>query len=245
MTVQISDETLSAYLDGALDPEARARISAHLMAHPKDRARLDAMRDLDDQLRAAFPLEEPRAQTPGAPVISLAERRAARVPRGAGGGLAAAAAVAALAFGISNFGPGSQAEVPNRGAGHLAAGPVTDPDLRTALTGTLSGTEVVLSSGMRVEPVAAFQMADGQLCREVFATAAAQDGFDHALICAKTGGAWDIVAVAVHDAVEVDDRFVPALGAGDAALEAMLDAMGAGLALDPTAEAAAIETGWQ
>ncbi len=57
----VSEEDLQAYADGALEESLRAAVEAHLVEHPDDVARVQAWRDLNAALRAAYNpvLDEP------------------------------------------------------------------------------------------------------------------------------------------------------------------------------------------
>lgn len=54
----ISDDELSAYLDGELPAQRRAEIEAWLAGHPADALRIAAWAEQNDAIRAAFPLPD-------------------------------------------------------------------------------------------------------------------------------------------------------------------------------------------
>lgn len=86
----ISDDELSAWLQGDLSPEEMDRIEAACATDPALAARVERMGAIDDLMRRAIPLEDtvPDAllarlglnEAPAAPVISLAAEREKRRP---------------------------------------------------------------------------------------------------------------------------------------------------------------------
>lgn len=51
---EISDEQLSAYIDGAIDPAQRLDIALHLARHPDRAARTEALRAQNEAIHALF-----------------------------------------------------------------------------------------------------------------------------------------------------------------------------------------------
>jgi hypothetical protein len=231
---EIEDEMLMAYADGELDAETAARVEAALEQDDTLAERLGVFLSTRSALKAAFDPAPPvsaqleaavRAMAAPAPqVVALSARRAARpawVP-------AAMAACLALAVGL--------------GAGWGLRGPAATgaaPQLALAdgaaelLARLPSGESADLPGGHRLTMVASFADAAGTFCREI-----AQDG---------AGGS--VLAVACKADTGWELRFALAAGTGgDAyrpasapeALDAWLDATGAGSPLPPDAEAAAL-----
>jgi anti-sigma factor RsiW len=111
-----SDDLLSAYLDGELDPETRTEVEAHLAASPERRAALDDLRAARDAVRglpmvdltpeawraviAAVAADEPAPVAAPGRVAALRSRLRARPTgwAGLGAAVAAAAVVAAVVF---------------------------------------------------------------------------------------------------------------------------------------------------
>ena len=93
--------------------------------------------------------------------------------------------------------------------------------------------------------LASFADARGKLCREMQLFFASDTAFEHAVAC-TSGEGW-VVEIVVSETAEPaeEGRFVPAAGPGDRAIEGLLDAIGAGLALAPEEEAAARGRGWR
>jgi anti-sigma factor RsiW len=91
----VTDDQLSAWVDGELAPEARAAVEAWLLTHPEDAARAEAWRRDRDALRAVF--AGPTAE-PVPPALSALVWRRAAPPRWA---MAAAAAGLLLLGGVA------------------------------------------------------------------------------------------------------------------------------------------------
>ncbi|WP_298193808.1 hypothetical protein [Novosphingobium sp.] len=108
------DETLAAWLDGALDAEGARRMTELAARHEALARRVERMRHVDDLVRLAVPAEEAvppallerlgLAPAGEAKVVSLADARAARaqpaVARRSGGVLLRMAAQLALVAGV-------------------------------------------------------------------------------------------------------------------------------------------------
>lgn len=108
-----SEDLVSAYLDGELDPETRSEVEAHLAASPEWRAVLDDVRTARDAVRglpavdltpdawravrAVVAADSPPAVAAPGRVATLRSRVRARPTRWAGLGAAVAAAVAVVA----------------------------------------------------------------------------------------------------------------------------------------------------
>jgi len=257
MTMEnISKETLSAFVDGELSPDEMDRVAAHLETHPEDHAYVQDLILSNALLARAFdaPMEQPiperlravasgeRANADHAPsgqssVIAF-PRRFARYAAPAG--LALAASLAAVLF----LGGRDAAPTLSIAEGLL----VVDGPLHAALETRPSGAAETAADGARFIPSATFADAAGRHCREVEAVApgAARARVVEALIaCREDGGVWRVAAaVAEHPAHKQGEGFVPASGGAASGIGAALDALGAGMALDPDAEAALIARGW-
>jgi hypothetical protein len=239
----IDREMIAAFADGELAPAEAARVLAHLADHPADQAFVDRILAERALLAQAFgpiaaePVPERTRAAIEAPatakVLAFPSRRVAAVAT------AALAAAAAAFFVVGTPGPRPD---PVR----LAAGPVPDGGpLATALDRLASGAEETIAPGAALLVQASFADADGRICREVQLFRTGVAGFEHAVACAA-GDGWSVeVAVAERAAPDDADAFAPAGGAGSRAVDAMLDAIGAGPALDPEAEAAARARGWR
>ena len=232
---EIEDEMLMAYADGELDAETAARVEAALDQDETLAERLGVFLSTRSALKAAFdppppvsPQLEAAVRAMAAPrpqAVALSARRASRpawVP-------AAMAACLALAVGL--------------GAGWGLRGPASAPGAAPqlaladgaaeVLAALPSGQSAALPDGHRLTVVASFEDAAGTFCREI-----AQDG---------EGGS--VLAVACKADAGWELRFALAAGSGGEtyrpasapeALDAWLDATGAGAPLPPEAEAAAL-----
>ncbi len=252
----VSKETLAAFADGELSPEEMDRVAAHLEEHPDDMAYVEDLMATNALLTQAFsaPMDEPvlerlRATIMGeaaAPAAAPAAGNVIAFPRrftrfAAPAGLALAASLAAVLF----LGGRDAAPTLSIAEGLL----VVDGTLHAALETRPSGVAETAEDGVRFVPTATFADATGRYCREVEAMApgAARARVAEALIaCREQTGAWRVAAaVAERPAHAQGEGFVPASGEHDGGIGAALDALGAGMALDPDAEAALIAQGWR
>src|SRR5262245_34466908 len=185
--MNVSDETLMAFADGALAPEETARVTAAVDADPALARKLDRIRRSSNALKQAFAgqldIETPQhlqdmlkaAQQRGANIISFP--RSLRRPAA---WITAAAACAALAFfaGRTSLGGGAMMVADARG-GLVARG-----ELDRALDRQSSGAE----EDARVGIAMSFPKEGGGYCR-VFRTQTASG-----LACGE-GGDWRIEAL--------------------------------------------------
>jgi hypothetical protein len=254
MRQAMDKDRLAAFVDGELSPEEAAAVVMHLADHPEDQAYVDDLVAANELLAAAYeaPLHEPvpeairaaimgaaDAATPEEPARVLPFRPRSRAPIWLGGALALAAAVAAVAVLI----PGGPRP---GGTGLLAVGPLAEGSEIAAVVEDLpSLVPQTLSGGQEAMVLATLPTPDGGFCREVEVVDRAAGRLDMAITCTLPDGGWT-VEVALQEPLGSDaGGFVTASGPETRALVEFLDRMGAGLALDPTAEEAAIAAGWQ
>lgn len=228
---------LAAFADGELSPEEAAEVVMHLADHPEDQAYVDDLMAANAALAAAFaaPLDEPvpprLLAAAGAPVAQVVPLRRPMV-RFVPGALALAASVAAAAV---LFWPATQDGLR---PGAVAQGSA----LAQALDGLASGVPATLD-GRDLMILASLPVAEGY-CREVEVIDRAAALLEMALACRDAGG-WRVEAVLSEPLPEAaSGGFVPAGGADTAGLTPFLDRLGAGMALTPDEEAAAIAAGW-
>lgn len=250
--------TLDAFVDGALSPEAAARVVLHLADCPGDQAYVDAVMETNALLAAAYgaPLHQalperlratifpaqaatapPRATTASPGARSASPRL--RLRRAGWGLLAASAALAVgLAAGLA----------PSRGPGVSVAGfPGDDAELHAALETSPSGSVAEAPDGSQITLVASFLSGDGRPCREFEVLDTGDAALTQGVACRDEAGVWSSeIAVATLLAAPGDrgDGFVPAAGPGDDALSATLDRLGAGMSLTPDEERTLIVAGW-
>lgn len=201
----ITDDLLSAYLDGALPVDETTAVEAALEAEPALRARLQRLAGVDAALRGAYgpiaddPLPErlvAAARAGRAPVAAL---RSKPSPRFAGWRPAAIAASAALlggaVLGAALSGGGAQ----------IADGATPSRALAAALSITESGGEMT-DRALRVRPIMTFRATNGSVCREFLA---ATKGEAARGVACREGGAWRVAVLAAEAPA---DGYQPASG---------------------------------
>lgn len=230
---------LAAFVDGELSPEDAAEVVIHLADHPEDQAYVDNLFSANEYLAQGFGavLHEPvpahiRASIMGQPdtaaVIQFRRRPAVWLA-------ALAAALAGVAVLILQPAPGER----------LAVGPVMEGrTIDTALETLASGVPQSLGSGTDLMILATLPVPDGY-CREIELIDRQADRLELGLACKRETRNWILEAV-LSEPISVleGDGFVPAAGTEMQGLQPFLDRAGAGAALAPEAEAAAISRGW-
>lgn len=236
---------LAAFVDGELSPEASAEVVMHLADHPQDQAYVDELMAANEALAQAFaaPLTDPvpdritqtiMGKPPSAEIIPLRRRPSIWV----GTALAASVALAVVAI------PGLMA--PTAGGDLLAIGSVAPgSDLAQTLDTLPSGTPADLGDAREVMVLATLPTEAG-FCREVEVIDHSAAQIDLAIACRDAEG-WAVQVTLSEplSAAGTADGFVAASGAEVQGLEPFLERLGAGAALDPASEAAAIAKGWQ
>jgi hypothetical protein len=240
--LELNDELLSAYLDGALDTHTLGRVESALERDPGARVRLSHMRAADERLRRAFALRSPAHDDPivahiqtGAPLPALPNK--SRSHRVAWWSVAAAGIFGvALGFYIAALDrPASAPLARNDG--------VLNPVIVTSLNSVASG-----DTFERYEQSAAivfsFQAADGRYCR-VFKWRAAGQGAE-GLACRETGDgtaqtSWQLIAW--DAAAGTHKSSFQTAGASDL-IDGAIDQLGGGEALRVEQERALIESDW-
>lgn len=221
--MELNDEVLSAYLDGALDEAARARVEAALDADPGARLRLESMRQADQALRNALPLRS-GDRFEATLVEQLVGRQGAVAPRRAWLPWAVAASLAGLIVGYL---------LPRMDAGRDQG--VLDRALVRALDSQRSGAGVV--DGAQV--LLSFQAGDGRYCRLFRAGDA--DAMGEGLAC-RDGAVWKLLAWDASAPESVD-------GFRTAGASALVDGAMVGLggkpAMNADEEGALIKAGWR
>ncbi len=117
-----------------------------------------------------------------------------------------------------------------------------DGPLHAALENLPSGT----TSDDGVVPMLSFRDARGRSCREFEIPSASLTELEIGIACRGSTGRWHVeIVVATPATGEIVDGYTPASGPAADALDAMLDALGAGPPLSPQEEAAALRDGWR
>ena len=240
-------EELAAFVDGELSPEEAAAVVLHLADHPADQAYVDDLFAANAALADAFgaPVSE-RVPDGILATIDGAVARAAILPFrlrpvGVMAGLAFAATLAAAVVLLQ------PKDTPT-----LALGPVMGGSaLAEALDLMPSGEVALLPDGREMMVLSSFAVNSGH-CREVEVMDREADQIELALICqgpeVQGGHAGWQVEVVLQEALPAQaaaEGFVAADGAMVTGLSPFLDQRGAGLALTPEEEAAAIAESWR
>ncbi len=238
---EVTDDMLMALADGELSGETAAELRRRIAGDPELAARFALFETGAADLRAAFDpgpvpdrLLRAIADTPmgttGGTVTPLRRRAAAGLARPGGAGAArlamAASVILALATGFlagRNLAPSAPGGLATDRAG-AAAG---------ALAALPTGGETTLATGVTARVLGSFQ-TDRGLCRMI----AIRDGAaeDRAVICAA-GSDW---TVALRVQAGGEGGFVTASDDTAGVIDAFLDRIGAGAALTPDEEAAAL-----
>jgi hypothetical protein len=262
---RLSEETLNAYADGALEAEARAEVEAQLATDAAARALLEKLRRANALAIEAFaaPMHEPPPQVLvetvlGTPVHGattdravLKERRQSRAWRIRDYTLPLAASVA-LAVGITAgvF----LARQPGHSPGELALGLVPGGSalhrlLESHPSGSVLEIERPLEAAGRLSVVATFRDQHARACREVelLRPGTDQQAGAAAVACRDALGRWVVEgATRVAGAPQATGRqFEPSGVPEKDALDALLTMLGAQRALGPAEEKALIDRGWK
>jgi len=257
----ITNEVLSAYIDGELSPEEMERVRA---AIDRDEALAARLRDFSrvDELLAEFSsaidrepmparvlelLDPPRtgSETRG---TAVQEARILSLPRRpwyrtAGALALAASVVLALAVGLQ------QESGRDRGAGLdslVRTGPVPESAaLHHALQETASDNAYAAAdeAGPSVTPVLSFVSTRGEYCREFRVDAQGQAA--RGLAC-RRDDRWEVLRLAAAGAAnDGKDAYATAASSVNADFEAFVDALVADAPLGAEAEARLLRDGWR
>ena len=241
----ITDDQLSAFLDGELPDDEMSLIEQALNDHPELQKRLEQFEAVDALIAPAFDeiLTEPvpedvtsllrgeeDAQSTTAQIISFPKARKFLSDHGVP--MAAAATVALVASSIIS---GTTPQSPNTFAFH------DRPDLVELLAQSPSGERVSLSGDQTAEVLLSYAQGEGGYCRE-FAIYGNTETVQ-AVACNESGSWAMKVAEFSQGTPSADGSYGLASSAG-AALEAFVDETMAEDALDADQEAALIANGW-
>jgi hypothetical protein len=248
--VNPTNEVLGAYIDGELDPAARAAVAEAIARDPEMAARVKALEGLNQQLRGAFKssLSEPvparlieAARGPAqAVVVELATARAAKQPpplhrRRAFQWAALAASVVVGVF-VGRFGfQGEPSTLLAVGEHGISAGPVLASTLSTQLASDPRGPRGV-AIGLT------FRDKAGAYCRTF--TVSDHGGF--AGIACRTPDGWRLATLTEGTpSAETGDAYHMAGSTLPAAIRESVAATIDGSPLDADAEAAARQHNWR
>jgi hypothetical protein len=223
-----SDDMLMALADDQLPKAAAQPLLALIAADPALAARYAVFADTRAALQGAFdagPVPEALVQAirggAAEPVVVPFRPRKAFAPLPM-----ALAASLLLAVGFGGF-----------MAGRGGVAPATDPGLIAAaqLSGAVTGDEAAMEGGGAARVLGSYQ-TDAGLCRLLDLTLPG-DRAERAVVCRQDAGDWAVVAAV---AAGQGEAYIPASDLGTGLIDQVLDDLGAGPALDPAAEAAAL-----
>ncbi|MCW5695705.1 MAG: hypothetical protein KIS96_03100 [Bauldia sp.] len=229
--MDLDDETLMAFADGALPDAAFARVASAVEADPEVAARLNALVLGKDAARAVYGplLDRPvpaRLRRAVEAAIASAEPAPRRSPRWVG--WAVAAALGGIVAGPAGY-LLSRGDAPAM----MVAGSIAEPGLRSLIETVRSGGVAALTTDTDFVAVASFRDGAGALCREIELLGPQSS----LLVACSDDDAWTIRMAVVIATTESGD-YVPA---GE--LEVVgtyLDSIGAGPPLSDDAERAAL-----
>ncbi|MDQ2076395.1 hypothetical protein [Marinimicrobium sp. ABcell2] len=242
--MKMTDETLSAFLDGELPPADMELVRAQLAEDPALADRLaelsevDALvsqqahaideRPLPSGIQKLLAEDEPKAES--AQVIEFPLWRRARQAFNAPTGIAAAIALA-FGFGLAqvtdNVGD-QQANAFQPIAQHLETLP--------------SGTSEALPDGRQVTPRLTFVNRDGQYCRQYLVTGSGERSENIACRAQQADAGWEQWASIRQPATEPGSYQT---ASGGSLLDSTLDQMMAGGIIEPDQEKQLIERDWR
>ena len=254
MARRVTDEQITAFVDGTLDDAESALVAAVLSEDEGARAYAADVERANRLLREAFraPMEEPvpaalrNAILSSDPsgggatgkVVELAPRRPVYRP------LLKVAIAACVALMI---GAGASALLVRQLApehqqlASLGMAPVDGP-LHAALEHLPSGE--VSQAG--VQSVLTFRDANARICREFEMIGEVAEGLQFGIACRSSAGRWLVEIVVSAPRTEVGpEGYRPASGPGADALDAMLESLGAQPALGPLEESELLRRGWR
>lgn len=253
MTDDFTDEELMAYADGELAPDRGSSLAAALPARPDlaerialfARTRSVAAESVRSRLSEPVPpklkasveemIKRASEKPSSATVTPLRRRHAA--PRSslfANWAMPIAASFLALATGVLGYWLASGG-APSPAYYQIAGS--ADPELSRILAKLPSGEKAKLeATGAEVAMVASFHRGDQALCRE-FTIVHAETG-DHLAVACRSAGKWTI-DLALRTGGGSADMYRPASSAET--LDAFLNALGAGPAIEGQAEADALD----
>ncbi|MEL6219882.1 MAG: hypothetical protein AAFR79_15680 [Pseudomonadota bacterium] len=236
---------IASLVDGALEGEPREQEIRDLVERdPEAMAYAMQVGRSNRLIREAFeaPMREPmpagiRAALFAPPgKVSILHQPRVLIPTAVAASLVLALGIGA---GIGFLAPEPEAQIA------VLGDVLSDGPLHQALETLPSGR--VSEAG--VQPMLTFLDGTGRACREFEVIGELPDELEFGIACRQPAGTWHVevvVAAPIADATPVGEGFAPASGgAADRTLETMLDALGAGPALDAAEEAALLGSGWR
>lgn len=241
-----SEAEIAAWVDGMLDAQDAERIERIMARDPNARAYAEKVCESNERLKAAFgaPIDEPVPASLKGAILGAPGQVTALPRRKWQAGWRPLALAASLAL-VVGLGTGGYLWAPEQTSLVAAVGnaPVDGP-LHAALETLPSGT----LSPAGVRPMMTFQDENGRPCREFEAVGAVPEALEFGIACRRPqDGVWHVAIVVAAQPTDMPPQtgFAPASGPAGDALEATLDALGAGPAIGPEDEARLLELGWR
>ena len=253
----VSDETLTAFVDGQLPDGEHAEVSERIGRSPGLRARADRLRGsaelvrnaLDGTLREPLPevllaplrTAQPADSDTGEKVVDLSKvRQSRRFTPFQGFGMAAAAYVTLVAGGLIGFWMHHNS----------AYSDGLDPRIARVLTTADSGTVVPIATGngsADVLPLLTYVDNRGRHCRHYIHSESApgrKQAFD-GVACRKPSGDWSPVITVMIDATDTGDSvYTTASGGMTSPVDDFIKGSVAGAPVAGPAERDLIRSGW-
>jgi hypothetical protein len=257
---ELTDEQLSAYLDGELDDHEADRIEQRSEADSEIRKRINRLAAVDHRLRTAFPVapEEPAVARLAAKlsvtsnVVPLAARQkqpSATSARRFAPALMAASLALLIGFGSGFLMRGWEGATT---APTIAVGPVAkDTALATLLEKSPTGSPLAIgetADATSLVVATTFKDRNGRPCREFEAMRGpASAGSVTAVgVACRDEGRWIVRGlVALASESTAPSSITPSSNETKDALDALLTALGATPAMTPAEEAQILERAWR
>lgn len=243
----LTDDQLSAFLDGELPPLELKRIAALIDADAALRRRIEALA-LPDRLIAGAYSAIDAAPIPAAVTALLADpgddredvvvpmrRRAPTTPAWSLPLAASLALAAGIGLGLAISSPR------NAPASVLASSIDAKSALYAALETRPSGDAVTLGAGETATLILSFDRGAQGVCREF---ALAGEGEATRAVACRKDGEWRIAFAASEAPADQDGTYGTASSPVSAAFESAISALGADRVIEPSAEASLIKSGW-
>jgi hypothetical protein len=239
--MSLSKESLSAFMDGELEPQEIARIAALVEQDPALKTFVDGQEQLRLELRAAFsdvmsdPVPERLLAAAATAPVSLRVR--AREWLGVGSwspairyGVPAAAMALGILIGVGVEGTASQSDF-----GTSNGQVVARADLADALEHKLA------SDSGRAQIGVTFRDKSGETCRTFSVNAGATNG----LACRSGGGEWQVGALVSGQKAQATAGYSLAASEMPDAIRSAIASRISGEPLDAAAERSARDSGWK
>jgi hypothetical protein len=243
----ITDEQLSAFIDGELSPVVMKEIAAAIDSDPKLKRRVEGLAASDAILKHAYSAIDDTPM-PAAVTALLAEpasttgnvfalKRPAPLARWSMPLVASIALGAGFALGLMIVEPGRMAP----SGGLMIAAAISPADaLHAALDQTPSGETTTIKGGREAAMILTFMSSGGDYCREF--TLEVETNKSRAIAC-REDGRWSVKLAAAESGV--GSGYVTAASAVSTAFDAGAETLGAGKPLDRATEQELLQKKWR